>query len=377
MKKWKKWLILPVLIGILLYSGEVLAAEGIDEYDYTEIQQYLDETLADSDIRFQDMLSSLLTGNFSEAFSQIGQMAKSALLTEVKTNQTVLHQVLMIGLFGALLTQIASALSKNGVGEAGFYVTYLLLMALLLVAFQTSVSIGSQVIGRLLNFMSVVIPVFFAAVAFAGGSMSALAFYELILLIISVVQWLFLNILLPMIDVYVTLLLVNSLSKEDYLSRLAELLKSILNWLLKTLLGVVVGLNLVQGLVLPMVDSVKSATVRKAISAIPWIGKGGDAVASVLLGSGALIKNGIGMAALVFLVLLCLVPLIKLSIISVLYQGSAAAIQPVSDPRIVACISSVYEGTKLVLKLVLYTLILFVVSVAIICAASNSNYYAG
>ena len=377
MKKWKKWLILSVLIGILLYSGEVLAAEGIDEYDYTEIQQYLDETLADSDIRFQDMLSSLLTGNFSEAFSQIGQMAKSALLSEVRTNQTVLHQVLMIGLFGALLTQIASALSKNGVGEAGFYVTYLLLMALLLVAFQTSVSIGSQVIGRLLNFMSVVIPVFFAAVAFAGGSMSALAFYELILLIISVVQWLFLNILLPMIEVYVTLLLVNSLSKEDYLSRLAELLKSILNWLLKTLLGVVVGLNLVQGLVLPMVDSVKSATVRKAISAIPWIGKGGDAVASVLLGSGALIKNGIGMAALVFLVLLCLVPLIKLSIISVLYQGSAAAIQPVSDPRIVACISSVYEGTKLVLKLVLYTLILFVVSVAIICAASNSNYYAG
>ena len=377
MKKWKKWLILPVLIGILLYSGEVLAAEGIDEYDYTEIQQYLDETLADSDIRFQDMLSSLLTGNFSEAFSQIGQMAKSALLSEVKTNQTVLHQVLMIGLFGALLTQIASALSKNGVGEAGFYVTYLLLMALLLVAFQTSVSIGSQVIGRLLNFMSVVNPVFFAAVAFAGGSMSALAFYELVLLIISVVQWLFLNILLPMIEVYVTLLLVNSLSKEDYLSRLAELLKSILNWLLKTLLGVVVGLNLVQGLVLPMVDSVKSATVRKAISAIPWIGKGGDAVASVLLGSGALIKNGIGMAALVFLVLLCLVPLIKLSIISVLYQGSAAAIQPVSDPRIVACISSVYEGTKLVLKLVLYTLILFVVSVAIICAASNSNYYAG
>jgi len=47
MKKWKKWLILSVLIGILLYSGEVLAAEGIDEYDYTEIQQYLDETLAD------------------------------------------------------------------------------------------------------------------------------------------------------------------------------------------------------------------------------------------------------------------------------------------------------------------------------------------
>ena len=97
----------------------------------------------------------------------------------------------------------------------------------------------------------------------------------------------------------------------------------------------------------------------------------------VLLGSGALIKNGIGTVALIFLLLLCLVPILKLGIVAIMYQGAAAVVQPAADKRIVACISAVASGTKLLLKLVLYTLILFVVTVAIVCAASNANYYAG
>ena len=82
-------------------------------------------------------------------------------------------------------------------------------------------------------------------------------------------------------------------------------------------------------------------------------------------------------AALIFLILLCLVPILKLGIVAIMYQGAAAVVQPAADKRIVACISAVASGTKLLLKLVLYTLILFVVTVAIVCAASNANYYAG
>lgn len=130
---------------------------------------------------------------------------------------------------------------------------------------------------------------------------------------------------MPIIEIYVTLLLVNSLSREDFLSRLAGLLRTVAEWGMKSLLG-----------------------------------------------SGALIKNAIGTAELIFLILLCLVPVLKLGIISFLYQG-AAVVQPAADKRIVACISAVGNGTRLVL----YTVILFLVTVALVCAASNANYYAG
>lgn len=92
--------------------------------------------------------------------------------------------------------------------------------------------------------------------------MTALAFYQMVLLVIAAVQWLFLVILLPLIQVYVCLQLVNSLSREVFCQKAAELLETILEWSMRTLLGVVIGIHMIQGLVLPMVDSVKSAALR-------------------------------------------------------------------------------------------------------------------
>ena len=207
--------------------------------------------------------------------------------------------------------------------------------------------------------------------------MTALAFYQMVLLVIAAVQWLFLVILLTLIQVYVCLQLVNSLSREDFLSKAAELLETILEWSMRTLLGVVIGIHMIQGLVLPMVDSVKSAALRRAVSAIPWVGKGGEAVAQVLLGSGALIKNAIGMAALVVLVMICIIPVVKLGVIALLYQAAAAMLQPAADARLVESILAVSSGTRLVMRLVIHTLVLFMLTLAIICAVSNASYYAG
>ncbi len=349
----------------------------MEDYDFSDLEAYLNQEMGGGSGSFGDMLQAVAAGDFSGALSQMLGMARDAVFSELSANQNAVKQAVLIALFGALLTYLADAFSEHSVGETGFYISYLLLATVLLTAFHTSLTICTQVLQVLLQFVSLLIPVFFLAVAYAGGTVTSMGFYQLALLAIGGVQWLFLTFLVPIIEIYVTLLLVNSLSREDFLSRLAGLLRTVAEWGMKSLLGLILGLNLVQGLVLPLVDSVKSAALRKAVSAIPWVGNGAEAVGQVLLGSGALIKNAIGTAALIFLILLCLVPLLKLGIISFLYQGAAAVVQPAADKRIVACISAVGNGTRLLLKLVLYTVILFLVTVAIVCAASNANYYAG
>ncbi len=353
------------------------AGTEVEDYDFSDLEEYLDQELGGSAGGFEEMLRQVAAGDLAGAFSEGLQMARDALFSELSANQSAVRQAILIALFGALLTYLADAFSENTVGETSFYVSYLLLAAVLFSAFHASLEICTQVLETLLGFLTLLIPVFFMAVAYAGGTATSLGFYQLALLAVGGVQWLFLTFLVPAIEIYVTLLLVNSLSREDFLSRLAGLLRTAAEWGMKSLLGLILGLNLVQGLVLPLVDSVKSAALRKAVSAIPWVGNGADAVGQVLLGSGALIKNAIGTAALIFLILLCMVPVLKLALISLLYQGAAAVVQPAADRRIVACISAVGSGTRLLLKLVLYTLVLFLVTVALVCAASNASYYAG
>ena len=101
-----------------------------------------------------------------------------------------------------------------------------------------------------------------------------------------------------------------------------------------------------------------------------------DAVAQMVLGSGVMIKNSLGAAAVVILALLTLVPVLKLLLLMLLYQSVAAVMQPVCDKRMVSCVAGVSRGHKLLLQVVLYSLLLFIIAIAVTCASTNVNYFA-
>lgn len=137
------------------------------------------------------------------------------------------------------------------------------------------------------------------------------------------------------------------------------------------------GINVIQGMCVPIVDSLKTTAIKKAINFLPGFGTGVNAVTQVLLGTGSLIKNGIGAAALVIIVVICLTPIIKLVIFSLMYQGTAALIQPISDKRIIQCIMSVNEGTRLLLRIVVTAALLFMITIAVISISTNAVYFSG
>ena len=88
--------------------------------------------------------------------------------------------------------------------------------------------------------------------SFAGGSVSSVAMYEFTLWIITAAQWLLGSGLIPLVRVYMILVLASHISKEEIISNLTELLEQIIGWGLKTLIGVVLGFHVIQGLVLPL-----------------------------------------------------------------------------------------------------------------------------
>jgi stage III sporulation protein AE len=206
----------------------------------------------------------------------------------------------------------------------------------------------------------------------AGKISTALIFYQVILMIITGIQMLFTNLVMPLINIYVVLMLVNNLSKEDFLSRLAQLLKSVIEWILKGMLTFVIGFNIIQSLVAPAIDSFRTTMLNKTVSAIPGVGNAVNAVTDMVIGSAVIIKNGVGVAALIVLVVISLTPLIQLWTFSIMYKISAAVIQPVSDNRMICCIGSVGDGVKLLIKVVTTSLVLFIITIAIVTATTTA-----
>ena len=82
-------------------------------------------------------------------------------------------------------------------------------------------------------------------------------------------------------------------------------------------------------------------------------------------------KNGIGVAGAIICILICAIPALQILAMTFLYKLVAALIQPVSDKRIVGCISAVGEGSRMLLKIVFMTGVLFLLTIAIVAATTT------
>ena len=64
------------------------------------------------------------------------------------------------------------------------------------------------------------------------------------------------KITLPAIKIYMAISLVNNISREDFLSGTTHVIENFINFVNKTMVGIVTGLHIIQGLLLPSVDTV-------------------------------------------------------------------------------------------------------------------------
>ena len=349
---------------------------GIGE-EVKEIENYLRQSLGEgqADFSFLSLMKSLLTGQFSQAAYEAGKGMKNSLLNEIEAGGGLLLQVVMIGIVGAVFSNFSSIFRGSHISETGFFVTYLLLFTCLAASFFASLQIAAKVLEQIFSFLRVLMPAYFMAVAFAGGSLSAAALYEVRMAAVTLVSWICKNILLPMVRIDVLLVLAGHVAKEETFTMMTELLEEAVGWILKTLTGLILGFHIIQSMVLPYADSAGQAGIRKLVELIPGVGSGANALTQVVLGSGVLIKNTMGAAAVAVLLILTLVPMAKLAVLMVLYQAAAAVMQPVCDRRVVSCVNGIAKGHKLLLKIVAASLILFILAIALTCAATNVNYY--
>lgn len=345
------------------------------------LQQFLNEVMGqqDSDMEnfsFWGLMKELVRGNFGGILKQAGAGIQHTLLSQVTRGGHMLFQVAAIGIIGAVFSNVSSVFKDGQLSDTGFFVTYILLFTCLAASFGASLQVAAQVLGQILEFMKLLMPAYFMSVAFSGGSMSALALYEGMLGAVTLVQWVCSTALLSLVKIYVLMVLGSHVVKEELLTKLTGLLEQVVGWTLKTITGLVVGFQLIQSMILPYADAAGQAGIKRLLEIIPGLGQGAGAMAQMVLGSGVLIKNTMGAAAMVVLAVITVIPVIKLMVLMVLYQCVAAVMQPVCDKRVVSCVSGVANGHKLLIRIVLSSTFLFMLAIAITCASTNVNYFA-
>ena len=344
----------------------------LSTFDYGEIDNSLKELFPDAQVKFEDVLSEILSGDLKHSFRLLGTFAKEQCVYLLQMEKKTLIYIVMIAMIAAVMNQFTGILQNRQVAGIGFYIIYLMLIAWTITAFDVVLSKVEAGILAVTGFMSVFCPVYFLAVAVAKGSVTSVAFYNLMLFLIYGVELIIGKILLPVVRVYMMIRVLNFLTPEEMFEKFSELLALIVKWTLRTALACVIGVNLIQGMISPAIDTVRRSAVTKGAEAIPGVGNLLGGMTEVAIGTAVLVKNGIGMAGALICIALCTLPLIQIAATELLYKMTAVMIQPVSDDRVIGCVEAVAEGCGLLLQMVFTVGLLFLLTIAIVAALTGN-----
>lgn len=227
------------------------------EFEFDDMNRVIKEIMPEEKMDFGETVSKLINGELELSVNLLGRLIFDQLFYEIKHSKEGLVHILLIAIVAAIFTNFSSVFQNQQIGEISFYMLYLLLITISLNSFQIVLDSVGERLELLTVFMKALGPAYFLAVAISTGSGTAIAFYNMVLFLIYMVELLILNFLLPLLHIYVVVKMLNYLSEEDYLSKFSELIEFIIVWTTKTALATVVGLNIIQGLITPALDSLK------------------------------------------------------------------------------------------------------------------------
>ena len=376
-----KWYFVTLLMAAAFWlagsncTAQEMTAEGtsvLELPDYLELSD-LEEKLRGmtdfSDLSFSDLVLELLQGKLPSGISGLWGEVWRLLFSYLGGQKQLAVHILLIALFSAVCTNFIRVFENSQIADISFYMMYLLIGTLLIGAFAEMQALTVNTLKSLFQFVTLLLPAYVVTIVFSAGSVSALGFYELTLLSVHILQLLFIKMVLPLIQIYVVFLFFNQLTQEDLFSQASEFLKTLLEWILKTTTAILVGLQTIQCLVAPAVDTLKNSTAHRIVKALPGVGGLMDSAAETIAGSALVIKNAVGVAGMIVVLLICLLPFLKLGLSVLLFRLLCALLQPISEKRMVDCIRSFSDGVMLLMKTMLAGLAVFLVSLAMITAS--------
>lgn len=340
--------------------------ELLDDLDTRQMQRIMDELLEEDSFSFKEIVRELMENGQAITGEQALELVEESFWKLFGENRGVFGQVLLLAFAAALMSSFVQAFDREKMGDSCFYMIYLLVFVLLLKEFRDMSGELHGVLTGIVKFMQALAPSYYIVVSAAAGVTTASLFYQIILIAIFCVEYILVTFLFPAVHIYVLLEFINLMTKEAMLSRIGELLRGGILWVQKTLLAVIAGMQIIQSLVAPALDSLKRSVLGRTASVIPGIGGAVNAVTEIIFASAVLIRNCFGAAALIALVMMGIVPVLKLGMNALVYKLTGALIQPVCDERLVKCFLAMGEGCMLLLKLLFTTQILFMLTIVIL-----------
>lgn len=346
-----------------------------DQVNLTEIKSLLDQI--DQDVQeslpefsLVNMFDDLRQGNIQLNPEQIGRNLLALLGKEILNSGPLIGQLLLLAVFTAVLQQLQSAFNGS-IGKMAQGLSYLVLMGIALAIFQLSLDFATSTIQKMTSFMQTLLPVMMTLLTAMGNLTTAALFKPVVIGSLTLLATLIQTIVLPLFFLAAVLKLFNNISSEFKLSKLAGLFEFTGKVSIGIVMTIFIGVMAVQGVTGGVADGVIFRTAKYSADLIPVVGKFFKDAVELVITSGLLLKNALGIVALIAIVLLCIGPIIKIVAMILALKISAALIEPMGQKDLANSLQDMSKSLIYIFASVASVGIMFFMTIAFVVGSGN------
>ena len=334
---------------------------NIDKF-IKEADKYSKDTL---NLNIQEMLKDAIKGKIDN--KKLFDSILDVIFKEFRITLKSFSVILIIILLNAIIKSISDNLENTEISEIIFIIEYILILTIILKDLISIITITNNTIYNLIGFCNSLFPILTTLMVMSGKIVSFTTLEPILLFLITIIANIIGNIIVPAIMVITIFSVTSNISDMIQLNKISRFIKSSIIWFLGILLTLFVGILTIEGSLSSSVDVVAGKTTKAAVSnLVPIVGKVlGDATETVL-GATNLLKNAIGVVGVIIIISICIIPVIKLAILSITYSLLSNVCSIVADRKIVQVLSEFSGSFKLLLAILCSVATLLIIGITLV-----------
>ena len=336
----------------------------------SQAEEYTGDFLDNTNL--SDILNEAMQGKINN--QTIYRKIIKILGKEVSSNIKILISILIIVVIHGILKSITDSLENSNVSQIIYFVQYILIVTLIMSNFTEIIKLIKETASNLVGFINVLIPLLLTLMVYTGSITTSTVLEPILLFVSNFIGNIIANILIPVVLIIVVFSVISKITERIQIERISKFLKSSVVWFLGIFLTIFVGIVSLEGTLSSSVDGITAKTAKAAVSSlIPVVGKVlGDVVDSVL-GCGIILKNAVGAVGVIVIIGICIVPVIKVAVLSIMYSLASAIVEPVADTKIVKLLEEMSGVFKLLLAILCSLSVILIIGVTMVVKISNSG----
>ncbi len=339
--------------------------EVIAEFDDNQIKMFsLDNIKA--------KVKDIINGKQAVDYNTIAEVVVNVLLQVIIQYVPMFALIVGIGIIASLLDQIKSKFNEKSTGDIVHFVCFCLIVIIMATSVKRLITSTTSTIGNMQNIINVIFPIILTLMTGIGAVTSVGVFQPVLAVMSNIVSTIIFKAVIPIFIFSFVLHIIGHLSGTIKLDKFNSFLSSLFKWLIGITFTIFFAVISIQGISAGAFDSVSLRTAKFTISSyVPIMGGYLSQGMDLILASGVLIKNSVGLVGILIIITSILSPILEIVVFSLMLKAVSAILQPLNNNRITNFLHATSKTITMLSTCIIVVGFMYFLSIGMCMASAN------